>query len=278
MNAEALKARIRNLANKKEIDPQALMQLFFMDQFLLKLSKYEDKDHIIVKGGMLIVALLGISTRSTMDIDTAVKSYNLSKKTAMEIFTGIAKLPHDDGCEFIFKKIEHIMDDNDYQGYRIYFTGKKEKIIQSLHLDLSTGDQITPREVELTYKTFLNGEKVNIKTYNIETVIAEKLETIFTRGTANTRMKDFYDLYIINKMLRNNLDYPVLKMAFKNTLKNRKSEFIIDIINEVIDDIKSDDRMLNRWVEYSKSYSFTKNISFDDCVIAAIELTDIAIK
>jgi hypothetical protein len=91
-------------------------------------------------------------------------------------------------------------------------------------------------------------------------------------------MKDFYDLYIINKMLRNNLDYPVLKMAFKNTLKNRKSEFIIDIINEVIDDIKSDDRMLNRWVEYSKSYSFTKNISFDDCVIAAIELTDIAIK
>jgi predicted nucleotidyltransferase component of viral defense system len=278
MNAEALKARIRNLANKKEIDPQALMQLFFMDQFLLRLSKYEDKDHIIVKGGMLIVTLLGISTRSTMDIDTAVKSYNLSKKTAMEIFTGIAKLPHDDGCEFIFKKIEHIMDDNDYQGYRIYFTGKKEKIIQSLHLDLSTGDQITPREVELTYKTFLNGEKVNIKTYNIETVIAEKLETIFTRGTANTRMKDFYDLYIINKMLRNNLDYPVLKMAFKNTLKNRKSEFIIDIINEVIDDIKSDDRMLNRWVEYSKSYSFTKNISFDDCVIAAIELTDIAIK
>jgi predicted nucleotidyltransferase component of viral defense system len=249
-----------------------------MDQFLLRLSKYEDKDHIIVKGGMLIVALLGISTRSTMDIDTAVKSYNLSKKTAMEIFTGIAKLPHDDGCEFIFKKIEHIMDDNDYQGYRIYFTGKKEKIIQSLHLDLSTGDQITPREVELTYKTFLNGEKVNIKTYNIETVIAEKLEAIFTRGTANTRMKDFYDLYIINKMLRNNLDYPVLKMAFKNTLKNRKSEFIIDIINEVIDDIKSDDRMLNRWVEYSKSYSFTKNISFDDCVIAAIELTDIAIK
>lgn len=277
MNAEALKARIRNISKDKNIDPQVLMQLYFMDQFLLRLSKYEKKDHIIVKGGMLMVALLGITTRSTMDIDTAIKSYRLSEETSIKIFTEIAKIPHDDGCKFIFKKIEKIMDDNEYQGYRIYFTGNKEVINQSLHLDLSTGDKITPKEIDLTYKTFLVGDEIKIKSYNIETVIAEKLETVFTRGTANTRMKDFYDLFIINKILRDSLDNTVLKEAFANTVKNRETEFIVDLKNDIIADIESNSNMFDRWMKYSKSYSFASIIPFKDCIIAIKELTDITL-
>jgi hypothetical protein len=226
---------------------------------------------------MLMVALLGITTRSTMDIDAAIKLHKLNEETSIKIFTAIAKIPCDDGCKFIFKKIEQIMDDNEYQGYHIYFTGNKEKINQSLHLDLSTGDKITPREIDLTYKTFLVGDEIKIKSYNIETVIAEKLETVFTRGTANTRMKDFYDLFIINKMLRDRFDNAVLKEAFANTIKNRKTVFIIDLKNAIIADIESNSNMFDCWMKYSKSYSFASNISFKDCITAIKELTDITL-
>lgn len=275
MNAEALKAKIRNISRDKDVDPQVLMQLYFMDQFLLRLSKYEEKDYIIVKGGMLLVALLGITTRSTMDIDTAIKSYTLTEETSLKIFNDISNISNDDGCHFIFKKIEQIMDDNDYQGYRIYFTAQKEKITQTLHLDLSTGDKITPKEIDLTYKTFILGDTIRIKSYNIETVIAEKLETVFTRGTANTRMKDFYDLYIINKILRHDLNDKILKEAFANTLKKRETEFIIPLKDDILGDIQSSINMMERWTRYSKSYNFASNIPFNDCINAIILLTDI---
>ncbi len=277
MNSEALKARIKNIAKDKNIDPQALMQLYFMDQFIMRLSNSKEKDNVIVKGGMLMVALLGISTRSTMDIDTSVKSYTLNEETAIRIFTNIANTPYDDGCTFEFKKILQIMDENEYQGYRIYFNGKKEKITQSLHLDLSTGDKITPEEINLVYKTFLLGEEINIKSYNIETVIAEKLETVLTRGTANTRMKDFYDLYIIHKMLLADLDLATLKMALNNTIKNRASEFIVDLKDDIIDVIESDSSMIKRWTNYSKNYSFAVSISYDQCINAIKVLTRISI-
>jgi predicted nucleotidyltransferase component of viral defense system len=278
MNAIALKARIRNMARDKNVDPQALMQLYFMDQFLLRLSYYENKDHIIVKGGMLMVALLGINTRSTMDIDTAIKSFTLTEVTALQLFRDIISIPYDDGCTFEFKKINQIMDDNDYQGYRIFFTGKKEKITQPLHLDLSTGDKITPKEMDLTYKTFLLQEEVNIKSYNIETVIAEKLETVLTRGTGNTRMKDFYDLFIIHKVLLPQIDDSILKRAFKNTLSNRETEFILDFKDDVLTDISTDGHIADLWSKYSKVYSFAKNISFLECLTAIKALLIIALQ
>ena len=278
MNAAALKARIKNIAIDKGVDPQTLMQVYFMDQFLLRLSHYKEKDHIIVKGGMLIVALLGITTRSTMDIDTAVKDYTLNEESAKKLFTDISKISYDDGCTFELKKIKQIMDENEYQGFRVFFFGKKEKIVQSLHLDFSTGDKITPKEVDLTYKTFLLGEEVNIKSYNIETFVAEKLETTFSRGTANTRMKDFYDLYIINKMLFSDINQSILKDAFGTTLKRRDTEYIIELKKDILESVESDKNMLNRWTHYSKSYSYAQNITYNECIDAIKEFIQISLE
>jgi predicted nucleotidyltransferase component of viral defense system len=271
MNSDALKARIKKIAHDKEVDPRALMQVYFMDQFLLRLSLYEEKEHIIIKGGMLMIALLGISTRSTIDIDMTIKKYTLTSETAMKLFDDIVAIPYEDGCTFEFDRITEIMDEKDYKGYRIYFVGKKEKITQPLHLDLSTGDKITPKEIDLTYKTFLLEEEVNIKSYNIETVVAEKLETILTRGIANTRMKDFYDIYIIHKMLAFQIDSITLKLALKNTLSYRETEFIMDLKDDVLEELSSDKQMKKLWSQYCEKYSFAKNIQYDAC-IASIKL------
>ena len=275
MNAEALKARIRNIAKEKDIEPQVLMQLYFMDQFLLRLSLYKDKDSIIIKGGMLMVALLGISTRSTIDIDTAIKNYELNQESALRMFEDIVNIPYDDGCTFRFRKIEQIRNDNDYQGYRIYFDGCKEKINQSLHLDLSTGDRITPKEMDLTYKTFLLDEVVKVKSYNLETVVAEKMETVQSRGTATTRMKDYYDLYMIDKLMLERLDSKVLKEAFMNTITNRETVFIKELNLEILTDIRESQVLNGYWNDYAKSYSFAKYINFNQCIDAVARITEI---
>jgi predicted nucleotidyltransferase component of viral defense system len=269
MNAEAVRTRIRNLAKEKGIDPQALMQIYFMDQFLLRISKSKYNKNIIIKGGMLIVAMLGIETRSTMDIDASIKDFSLNESTASSMFKEITDIDLNDDCTFEFTRIKKILDEEEYEGYRIFFIGRKDKIRQYLHLDLSTGDIITPSERVLEYETLLTHEPVQILAYTIETILAEKLETVYRRSEANTRMKDFYDLYIL-KTVKSNLEisWKTLNKAFRNTLGNRETEYILELYEEILADISSSDQLKTLWGRYQSNYSFANGVHYQDCIDA----------
>ncbi len=278
MNAEAVKARIRNLSKKNAINPQALMQIYFMDQFLLRVTKSEFKDNIIIKGGMLIVALFGVESRSTMDLDVALKNYNLDQNSAVKLFESIIAIEIGDGCSFIFDRIEQIMDGSEYQGYRVFFEGRKEKITQFLHLDLSTGDKITPKEVLLNYNTLLTDKVIQLKVYNIETVLAEKIETVYSRGEANTRMKDYYDIFMIHKIQMEKIDIEIARAAFKSTVIARQTEYIFEMHDDILRGIMESEELKELWEKYRKSYAYAISIKFQDCLDAINEIARLVIE
>jgi|LGOV01.1.fsa_nt_gb predicted nucleotidyltransferase component of viral defense system len=278
MNAEAVKARIRNLSKKNAINPQALMQIYFMDQFLLRVTKSEFKDNIIIKGGMLIVALFGVGSRSTMDLDVALKNYNLDRNSAVKLFESITAIEIGDGCSFIFDRIEQIMDGSEYQGYRVFFEGRKEKITQFLHLDLSTGDKITPKEVLLNYNTLLTDKVIQLKVYNIETVLAEKIETVYSRGEANTRMKDYYDIFMIHKIQMEKIDIEIARAAFKSTVIARQTEYIFEMHDDILRGIMESEELKEFWEKYRKSYAYAISIKFQDCLDAINEIARLVIE
>ncbi len=270
--AKQLKDLIRNLSKAKSADAQILMRNYMMERFLERISFSAYKDRFILKGGMLVAALVGLDARSTMDIDATIKGATVNVEEMENIIHDIIHVPVEDGVTFYVKSISEIMDEADYPGVRISMETLFDGVRTPLKVDVSTGDAITPREVRYSFKLMLEERSIDIWAYNLETVLAEKLETIISRATTNTRMRDFYDIYILNELYGVSLDVEIFARALKATAKRRETERYLIDAEDVICEVKDSPVMEGLWMAYRKKFSYAADIEWETVIRTALEL------
>ncbi len=268
--AMSLKAKIRNLAKEKDMSAQVILQNYMFERFLERLSKSDYRDNFILKGGMLIAAIVGIDNRSTMDMDATIKNYPITIDSLEKVITEICNIRIDDDVNFFITGIEPIRDDDMYGGYRVGIKADYDIIVTSLSIDITAGDVITPKEVFYFLKMIFEEGTIGVWAYNIETVLAEKVETILQRGELNTRPRDFYDIYILANTQE--FDKSVFVEALENTVKHRKTTYIFGNIQNRIKAIESSEILEARWIKYSKNYSYAEDITYEDTVNALRKL------
>lgn len=272
LTPEQIKGRIKNLAKQNNADARTLIRVYMMERFLERVSNSRYKDNLIIKGGLLVSSMVGVALRSTMDIDTSIQNYNLSTEDARSMIEEINSIEIDDGIKFEIKAISDIMDDMEYPGIRISMNAIFEKLITPIKIDISTGDVITPKAIEYEYKLILEDRSINLWSYNLETILAEKLQTVLARGVLNTRMRDFYDINILLSLYQERTDSVLLRKAFYATCENRVTNNLADNAEAIISSIKDDQNILKLWNSYSNKYPYAKNIQFNEIINSIEEL------
>jgi predicted nucleotidyltransferase component of viral defense system len=263
---EQLKGQIRSFAEKKNLQSQEVLQMFLLERVLERLSKSQYKDNFILKGGMLISSMLGIAERTTMDMDTTVTGINMEEQEIERIIREILRLNVGDGIEFEFEKLEPIREDDDYNNFRAYFTAHYGKIANKMKVDITTGDEITPKAIKYSYRTILDNDKIEVMAYNTETIIAEKYETIIRRNIGTSRARDFYDLYMFYHLYEDSIDAEVLKLAVLKTARKRGSLELMSEWQEIIDDMKEDSTLKALWNNYCENNIYASEISYEEVV------------
>ena len=264
ISAAQLKGRIKNMSDGDSKKAEALIRLYFMERFLERVSISEYKERFILKGGLLASSLMGVDLRTTMDIDTTVRAIPLNENDMTDIVNRICNIKLDDQVTFEVVYTETIMDEFDYPGVRLHLLGYLDKIRQAVKIDISTDDVITPAAIEYNYKLLLEDRSIEILTYNTETLMAEKVQTILQRGLANTRMRDYYDIYEISRKV--NYSTNILVDAFVATCKKRETLFSTEDINSVINDIKNDSSLKDLWVRYTNKNKYVGETSWDEVI------------
>ena len=250
----------------KGIMPQAVLQNYMLERLLERISKSTYQDKFILKGGMLIAAMVGIDSRTTMDMDATLKGMSLTKKSVADALNDILSLKLDDEIIFELLKVEPIREDDVYGGYRASINAIFDTLNVALKIDLTTGDKITPREITYRFSLMFENRTIDILAYNLETVLAEKYETIIRRSTLNTRIRDYYDVYILTNFQIQNIDRPLLTLAIEATSIKRGSIALLHNADTEIDIIKNDEEMQKRWKLYQKDFNYAKDISWDDII------------
>ena len=239
-SATALKAKIKNKAGRDSDKSQIILRIYLMERLLERVSLSQYRDNFVLKGGLLVSSLVGVDMRSTMDVDTTVKSLPLNKRSAQKILEEIIAVKLEDRVAFRITKVQDIMEGHEYEGIRCMIECTMDKLKQTIKVDISTGDEITPRAVAYKLPLIIEDRSINLWAYNLETLLAEKLETIMVRAETNTRMRDFYDIHVLLEQDVVTIDRDTMKSAFYATCKRRKStERIVtidDIINKIADD------------------------------------------
>lgn len=267
--AMSLKAKIRNFANEKDISAQVVLQNYMFERFIERLSKSDYKNNFILKGGILIASIVGIDKRSTMDMDATIKNYPLDITSLSKAVKNICDIVIQDNVKFEYLGIEPIRKDDAYGGFRVSLQANYDTILTTLQIDMTTGDEITPKEILYLYKKIINNETIDVWAYNIETVLAEKVESILNRGELNTRPRDFYDVYILSKTQV--FDTMVFIKALRNTAEHRKTTHIFENIKNRIEKIENSKSLELLWIKYTKNYRYAKDIAYIN-VIESLKL------
>ena len=267
-----IKEKIKSVAQKNHADARTLMRIYMMERFLERLAKSEYRDHFIIKGGILVTAMIGVANRSTMDIDTSVKNLNLSAQDAMKVINQVKEIDLDDGVSFEVKAVSNIMDEMEYPGIRITMNAMMGGLITPLKIDISTGDVITPRAIEFHYDLMLEDRSIMLWSYNLETILAEKLQTVLARGILNTRMRDFYDIRMLLDTQEDKIDQAVLKDAFAATCKKRGTSHLQEQAGEIIKSVEEDEQLRALWLSYQKKYSYAADMDYTGVIGGVREL------
>ena len=280
-NAMSLKAKINNIAKKEKVLPQAVMQTYMLERLLERISISEYKDNFILKGGMLISSIIGIDNRSTMDMDTTIKGFKLDKENLENILQEIIKIDANDNIKFKIINIENIREDDDYGGLRVHLQASFDEMPIDLKIDVTTGDKITYKEINYKYNLLLEKRSIEIWTYNVETIIAEKYESIIKRSILNTRIRDFYDLCMLTHLDKKNINSKMLIDAIKETSKHRGTFDIINdrnVVEDVINSIQNDNSLKEQWNKYQRSYEYAKDIKYEQLIDSIIAIKEIYFK
>lgn len=264
MNGEKLKNKIKKRAKEIGAQPQELMQMYFFERLLYRISISRYKFNFILKGGLLLSAIIGDERRTTSDMDTMIKGIDIESDELLKIIQEIINIETDDNISFEVEKTKDIRVDDIYGGVNVKLIAKKDGLIVPLFIDITTKDPITPREIEFKYKSLFDDTYIKIMAFNKETIIAEKFETLIKDTETNTRAKDFYDLYILIKDFWNDLDKTNLIKAIQNTCKRRDSLYILDEIEERFDFIKESNILQNEWNKYKIAHLYAKDIEYAD--------------
>ena len=276
-NRESLKAKLRNLSDKTNIASNYLLQSFMFEGLLKRISISKYREKFIIKGGMLLTSIFGVNLRSTMDLDATLKGLPLNIETITSIFNELINMNIDDNMTFEIIDIREIREEDLYGGYCINLKATFDKLWTHLMIDITTGDIITYKEIEFKYRTLFDDEIINILSYNYETIIAEKFESIISRNINNSRMKDYYDLYMFTSLKWNRINKSILLQAIVNTCKNRRTIDFINNSNSYIEMITNDDKLKKLWKSYQEKDEYAKEITFEDCINAIKIINEVMI-
>lgn len=276
-NRDSLKAKASNLSNKINIPNKYLIQNFMFEALLKRISKSKYKDKFIIKGGLLLSSIFGVNLRSTMDLDTTIKGLSLDRETITKVINDIISIEIGDNIKLEIENIKDIREEELYSCFNINLKAEFDGLKTNLMIDITTGDVITYKEVEFKYNTLFDDEIINIMTYNYETILAEKFESIISRNIDNTRMKDYYDLYMFVNLKWDDINKDTLRKAIINTAKNRETLEYIDNAGKYIELISDDSRLKSLWNSYKSNYDYAKDIDFVDTINAIKVISEVVV-
>ena len=275
MNSDKLNALIKKCANGSNDVSLHLHQMFFFEHVLMRLEKSKYRDNIILKGGVLLSSIIGSDMRTTKDMDATLKSISLNEETIRNIFEEILSIDIEDGLIFKIENVKDIRLDDVYGGYRINVYGEFDKLKTHFFIEVTTGDIITPREIKYKYNSIFEDKTINIMAYTIETIIAEKFESIISKNISTTRAKDFYDIYIIVNNHINKVNKITLVKAIERTFKHRNTNFNIEYLNDIFEIIKDSIVLKELFNNYSWKLNYVRNVKFEDTIDAIKQIIDI---
>lgn len=265
-NATQLKAKIKNFAKEKNMDSRTVLQEYVLERFIDRISKSKYKNDFILKGGMLISSMVGVDLRSTLDIDTTIKGFEFTLDKLNEVLNEIIKTDIGDMFNFKILMNKKIMEETEYHGYRVTLEANFDTISQKFKIDISTGDIITPNEVKYNIKQMLSDDKIEILAYNIETILSEKIHSIIQKGEDNTRARDYYDIYILEKTKKEEINNNILKEAIINKFEERKNSNLVSNIYLKVLDLEKNIKLKELWNEYRSKFTYAKDIEFEDTI------------
>ena len=271
-SATAVKAKIKNKAGGSSDKSQIMLRIYLMERLLERVSLSRYRDNFVLKGGLLVSSLVGVDMRSTMDIDTTVKSLPLNKSAIQKILEEIMAIGLEDGVLFRITKVQDIMEGHEYEGVRFMIDCTMDKLKQTIKMDISTGDEITPKAIAHELPLIIEDRTIELWAYNLETLLAEKLETIMVRAEANTRMRDFYDIRVLLEQDAETIDRDTMKAAFYATCKKRGSIELIGTIDDVINKIADDETMKQLWNNYRKTNYYVGALEWEEVIGSARKL------
>lgn len=275
MNKDSLKAKAKNVAQKYNLDSRYIIQYVMFESLIRRISISKYKENIIIKGGFLLSSIFGFNQRSTMDMDATLKGMNLNKENVLNIIKDIIAIDINDGVRYEIFSIKDIRLEKKYPGFKIHLLAYLEDLRTHLMIDITTGDVITLKEIDYEYNTIFDNETINIMSYNIETIIAEKFETIISRNVINSRMKDYYDLYMFTTLKWDNVNKNLLKIAINNTCNNRKTTNYLNDSSNYINLISKNGDLKKLWKEYQNKNVYAKNINFEDTILAISKINEL---
>lgn len=261
-----LNKKAKEIEKKCNLQHLEIYQRFMFERILERISNSKYRDNFILKGGLLLSAMFGIESRSTRDMDISVKGIDVSKEKIIEVINEILSIDLKDGVEFEVVKITDIRQEDEYGGNKYSIIGKLENLKVSLEIDISTGDEITPKELKYEYDSLFEGKAIYIDSYNIETILAEKIETILRRGQYNARMKDYYDIYFFLTKLKYEINLDILKDAIKNTFTQREAFDYLKDYEQILDGIVLQERMQDYWNTYKVKNKYAQEIELNDII------------
>ena len=263
-NPMQFKAFIKKKAAEKHISAQLVMQNYMLERLIERISLSKYKQNFIIKGGFLISAIVGLDTRTTMDLDTTIKGFTLTHESIRKIFEEICKIEIEDDVSFEVAGVSDIREGDEYPGIRVSLNANYPPISVPLTVDVTTGDIITPREIEYTFPLLFDERSISILAYTLETILAEKLETVLSRGITNTRPRDYYDIYTLYRLRGDTCNKKMLLLALERTTSKRGSSKILEDYPNIITEIRTSEQLRNLWAKYKRTYEYAKGIAFDD--------------
>ena len=269
---EQLKGAIRNIAAKKNLRPQEVLQMFLFERVLERLANSNYRNNFILKGGLLISSMLGISERTTMDMDTTVRGISMEEEEIVSVVKEILSVDVDDGIKFMLKTIEPIRADDAYNNFRVHLTAQYGKINAPMKIDITTGDTITPAAVQYSYPLSFEERSIPILAYTLETVLAEKYETIIRRNIGTTRARDFYDLHMLYQYHKDEIRMDILKTAVLHTARKRGSLEEINDWKEVLHDIREEPILNQLWKNYTSENNYASKLAFSEVLDTVDEI------
>lgn len=273
-NAMQLKAILKNMAKEKNISAQLILQNYMLERLLERVSVSKYRDNFILKGGFLIAAMVGLDTRATMDMDATIKGYPVSEDTVQKMFEEICTIELNDDVTFTFRQIGEIREGDEYTGYRVALTADYPPMAVPLKLDITTGDKITPKEIEYSFKLLLEDRSISVLAYNLETILAEKLETVISRSDQNTRPRDYYDIYVLMKLQSHNIHLPSLRDALEATCNKRGSSEVVKRYIQIMERVRNSSTMQELWTKYQQEFDYASDILFEDTCDTVISVMD----
>ena len=273
-NAMQLKAAINKMAKEKHIPAQLVMQNYMLERLLERIAHSRYQSNFILKGGLLIASMVGLHSRATMDMDATIQNHPVNENSIKTMFEEIISIPIDDDISFSFQGVGEIRKNDAYGGYRISLTANFPPMRVPLKLDITTGDKITPEAIEYNYPMMFSDDTLEIFAYNLETILAEKLETVISRGDQNTRPRDYYDIFILSKLKGNMINLDTLRRALSETSRKRNSSDLIPQYRSIVEQVIESTAMQQHWKTYQRDYEYAREVEFSLACETIIKIMD----